>query len=284
MLHMVGQQEGKELKQPVTFLPANARAASLIVIGQMVYATTVNNCGGAANGVWALNTGSNNAVSSWKSGAASPVGDIAFSSSGTVYVSVPDGVVALDSATLAEKARFKAPSGQIATGPVIFEADGHEYVAASAKDGSTFLLDAASLASQGSLTGGSKTPSALAAWQDSAKNEWLVSATGDKGHIASMKVSGGKLSTAWTSTVELASPAAPIVVNDVVFALDKGSASSPAVLYALDGTTGKEIWSSGKAMKAAAKSTPIWSISGQVYVVTGDNTLYAFGYAQDRHP
>ena len=274
-LHTIGQQEGKEMKKPVNFLPANAHASSLILIGQTLYATTINNCGGVANGVWNIDTASS-AVNSWKSGASSPVGDIAFSATGALFVSTPDSVVALDPATLAEKSRFKLPSGQFATGPVVFTADGKEMVGAAAKDGHIYLLDAASLQQAGntSVTG---SPSALA-----ASPGWLVNAAGT--HIVATKVSAGGLSTGWTSTTSFAAPAAPIIVDDVVFALDKGAGSSSAVLYALDEATGKEIWNSGKGMKVAAKSTPIWSISGQVYVVTGDNTLYAFGYNQDRHP
>ena len=61
----------------------------------------------------------------------------------------------------------------------------------------------------------------------------------------------------WVSR-DLASPVTPAVVNGVVFALAGGAArgsataspqkaqpSSGAVLYALDGATGKELWTSG---------------------------------------
>ena len=39
---------------------------------------------------------------------------------------------------------------------------------------------------------------------------------------------------------------------------------------------------SGKTLKASAR-TPLWSISGKVYVATADRTVSAFGYPQDRH-
>jgi outer membrane protein assembly factor BamB len=95
---------------------------------------------------------------------------------------------------------------------------------------------------------------------------------------------------AWQSRA-LASPLAPIVVNGVVFvassgehrgggpgttAADRARQSSPAVLYALDGATGAEIWSSGTAIASFARAG-LSAGGGQVYVVTFDNTLYAFG-------
>ena len=53
-------------------------------------------------------------------------------------------------------------------------------------------------------------------------------------------------------------------------------ASLPAVLYALDPATGKELWSSGKTITSFARGG-LSASAGQVYLVTFDNTLYAFG-------
>ena len=52
--------------------------------------------------------------------------------------------------------------------------------------------------------------------------------------------------------------------------------STPAELYALDGATGKELWSSGTTITSFARAA-LSAGGGQVYVVTFDNTLYAFG-------
>jgi outer membrane protein assembly factor BamB len=52
--------------------------------------------------------------------------------------------------------------------------------------------------------------------------------------------------------------------------------STPAVLYALDGVTGKELWTSGTTITSFARAG-LSAGNGQVYVVTYDNTLYAFG-------
>ena len=103
------------------------------------------------------------------------------------------------------------------------------------------------------------------------------------------------LTPRWTSR-DLTAPAAPIVVNGVVFGLSTGRAaatagataaavaqrSTPAVLYAFDGTTGKELWTSGRAMTSFAPGPSFWSATGQVYVGTYDGTLHAFGFAMER--
>ena len=48
------------------------------------------------------------------------------------------------------------------------------------------------------------------------------------------------------------------------------------VLYALDPATGKELWNSGTTITSTA-SAGLSAGTGQVYVVTSDNTVYAFG-------
>ena len=60
-----------------------------------------------------------------------------------------------------------------------------------------------------------------------------------------------------------------------------GRSGSPAVLHAYDGTTGKELWTSGKAITAAAAPGSFWSAFGQVYVGTNDGTLYAFVFPME---
>ena len=56
-----------------------------------------------------------------------------------------------------------------------------------------------------------------------------------------------------------------------------GARAGSAVLYALDGTTGKELWTSGAAITSFVHSGGLSGGDGQVYVPTYDNTLYAFG-------
>ncbi len=58
---------GADAQPPLPFLPPNAHAFGLIVVDNVVYVETSRSCGGAPNGVWALDliTGQ---VTSWKSG------------------------------------------------------------------------------------------------------------------------------------------------------------------------------------------------------------------------
>jgi outer membrane protein assembly factor BamB len=91
----------------------------------------------------------------------------------------------------------------------------------------------------------------------------------------------------------MAAPLTPVVFNGIVFAVSSGESgdtaagaklsvaqraqrSVPAVLYALDPLTGKVLWNSGRTVTSFARSGLVAS-AGQVYLVTFDNTLYAFG-------
>jgi outer membrane protein assembly factor BamB len=110
------------------------------------------------------------------------------------------------------------------------------------------------------------------------------------------------LESGWRSH-DLRSPATPIIVNGVVFALStgrspvpvvrgdgapggRGSASAdrgmPAVLYAYDGASGQALWNSGASMTTAASPGSFWSAMGQAYVGTSDGTVYAFGFLDER--
>ena len=82
------------------------------------------------------------------------------------------------------------------------------------------------------------------------------------------------LQPGWTSR-QIASPLSLMVVNGIVFAA--ANSSSP-VLYALDGSTGSELWNSGKTMTAPVRSSGVSGSGGQVYLGTSDGTIYAFGF------
>ena len=74
------------------------------------------------------------------------------------------------------------------------------------------------------------------------------------------------------------SPAAPAVTNGVVFALSTGQGKTPknAVLYALDSSTGKEIWSSGQT--ATSYATGGLAIDASIVLfATHDSQVHAYG-------
>src|SRR5262249_34871212 len=96
----------------------------------------------------------------------------------------------------------------------------------------------------------------------------------------------------WVSR-DLVSPLSPIVINGVVFAASSGEfrsndskvtaaqraqRSSPAVVYALDAATGKELWNSGKTITSFVHGGGLSGGGSQLYLGTHDGTLYAFGY------
>ena len=230
---------------------------------------------------------------SWKS-SEDLVGALAFTTDGTAVVAKTDGIVTLDAKTLQEKGAFAAVGTSLVTGPVVFTHSGKEIVAAGTKDGRVLLLDAAALggttplaASQPLAGTGSISADSLATWENGTR--WILVPV--SGGIVALKLNdtGGTLSLepAWSAS-NLSAPATPIVVNGVVFALatgrpaTAGGAGTPAVLRAYDGTSGKELWSSGTTMKSFASPGSFWSAMGQMYVGTSDGTLYAFGFVDER--
>ena len=156
------------------------------------------------------------------------------------------------------------------------------------------------------------TPQSLASWEDVGGTRWILEAfegpapAGVNGNgsithggIIALRVTGDPgnlfLSPAWVSR-DMNSPLTPMIVNGVVFAVGSGEyhaasasvsaadrvkRSAPAVLYAVDANTGKELWNSGQTMKSFASGGPSES-PGQVYVTTYDGTFYTFGIPAER--
>jgi outer membrane protein assembly factor BamB len=109
-------------------------------------------------------------------------------------------------------------------------------------------------------------------WRDAGGTRWLL--TSGSGGIIAYAFGDRTVTERWRR--QLVNPRTPMVVNGVVFALAGGSANAHAVLYALEPATGKELWSSGTTITSPA-SAGMAAGTGQVFVVTSDNTVYAFG-------
>ena len=58
------------------------------------------------------------------------------------------------------------------------------------------------------------------------------------------------------------------------------ASSTHAVLYALDGQTGKELWSSGDQITSFNHWAGLSVANGRVYIPTYDGTVYCFGLAK----
>jgi outer membrane protein assembly factor BamB len=150
----------------------------------------------------------------------------------------------------------------------------------------------------------------LATWLDAAGTRWVLATTSgplqadttvamNNGPVTGGAVVGftlvdtgdaPTLQPQWVSQ-DIAAPVTPAVVNGVVFAVASGSGgaqaapaqrSTPAVLYALDGATGKQLWTSGNTITSSVRGVGPSGGDSQVYVVTRDGTLYAFGMPAER--
>jgi len=279
---------GDEPEPPVKFLPPNANVQGFILVDNVAYAATTPGCGGAPDGVWALDLASKE-VTNWKpatggiAGSAGP----AIGPDGTLYVATAGGdLVGLEAKTLKAKDSYRAGQG-FTSSPVIFDYKERTLIAATTKDGRIHLLDAKDFGGADHQTplyqtppatiAANSTPGALASWQDAAATRWVLASSGAT--VASWKLvdQNGALTlqTGWTSR-EIASPLAPLIINGVVFAASGGS--SNAVVYALDGTTGKELWNSGKSISSSMRGGGLSAGGSQVYLGTYDGTFYAFGF------
>jgi outer membrane protein assembly factor BamB len=279
---------------PARFLPANATANGLIWADGVVYAATSNTCGGAPEAVWAMNYMTDTRpVTVWETDGA-PVVGISLGVDGTVYAATGSGkspyanaIVALESGTLKVKDWIATPGEAFISAPVVFNEGDRTYVTATT-NGRVYLLDAAALGGADHKTPLGTAPSAdvanlrfasdgVSTWRDAAGARWILAAT--TGEIAAYKVVGminrASLERTWTSRA-MVRPRAPIVVNGVIFALGGGDSGANAVLFALDPATGKELWTSGSVITSSA-SDGLSAGTGQVFVVTHDNTVWAFG-------
>ena len=178
--------------------------------------------------------------------------------------------------------------------PIVFSQDGQTRVAAANADGSVYVLDLASLGGSDHKTPLAKSTAAaktgdflagaLTTWEGEGSSRWIAVPSRDG--IAAFRVPAGNTpipELVWTSN-GIAAPGPPIVLNGVVFAVSNGEPIAgarverkPSVLYALDAATGKALWNSGNAMTSFVPGVPLSGGDGQVYVVTADGMLYAFG-------
>jgi hypothetical protein len=192
--------------------------------------------------------------------------------------------------------------------PAVFQWNGTDVVVAGGTNGRIYLLDAASLGGSDHHTPLAESEvfaaadaangivNAFATWDDPAGNmRWIYASisgasplkfpaangAATNGSIVAFKVedNGGKpkLTPAWMSR-DMISPAAPAVTNGLVFALSTGQGKAPknAVLYALDSSTGKDIWSSGQTATSYATGGLAVNAS-MVLFATHDSQIHAYG-------
>ena len=280
-LHLMYLSNGEEPNPAIPFLPAGANARGLMVFDNVAFVATVNGCGGADNGVWALDLESKK-VSQWKSASGNIAGveGFAVAPDGTIFVAAGNELVALDSENLTQKGSYKSGGAAFTSSPLVFEFKGKNVVAATAVDGKLHLVEgeAMALLGAGDAGVGGYAVGALASWQDAGGTRWIVAPSPSK--VIAWKVvdKGGMaaLERGWASR-DMVAPIPPAVVNGVIFAVSAGKRGTPAVLYALDAASGKEVWSSGKSIASFVTTGGLSAGGGRVYVSTYDGIQYAFG-------
>jgi outer membrane protein assembly factor BamB len=139
-------------------------------------------------------------------------------------------------------------------------------------------------------------------WGPAGKAAKFATTNGESpnGSIVAFKVEekNGKpaLVPEWISR-DLTAPVSPITTNGLVFALSTGESSrlakkngdlytaaerekmaAHATMYALDGTTGKELFSTGDDVTTFSHGSGLALANGRVYFTTHDNTIYCYGF------
>ena len=301
-LHALNVQNGVDLMPPTLFVPANTRTAGLLIAnlgeaGTVAYAATTHGCGSQPDGVWAMELGAEtkkDVVAFQPKGARiAGIGGLTLGRDGTVYVTTAGGssprsnqLIALESKTLKDKSAASVAGANFNSTPLIFTQKDKDIIAATG-GGKLYLFDSSALASGPVATtpvaGGDKLEAAaLAGWEDAQNTRWIA-ATSARG-IVTFKVAdeNGKpaLQPGWTSR-DIASPLPPLVVNGVLFTASSGTKAVPSVLYAIDASTGKELWSSLRTITTSVRGG-LSAGQGNVYVPGADGTLYAFGFAIEK--
>ncbi|MCS7024939.1 MAG: hypothetical protein NZV14_09060 [Bryobacteraceae bacterium] len=319
-LHSLWVSNGHEPEPPVSFLPPGAHAVGLIVLDGTAYAATIHGCSGVDDGVWAMDLATKK-VTRWKAtgklaGSAGP----AFGPDGMVYVATSNELAVLAPKSLAPLKSFTLSGAGFRSSPLVFEHKAKDWLAVASADGRLHVFDPAQLdkgpvASSPVYSAPEYATGTVSSWQDSAGQRWiLVPAAGDAALGAGFRPAHGEIrdgaivawklverngswafEPGWVST-NMISPHPPVIVNGVVFALSSGEfrtsdpaillserlrRSRPAVLYALDATTGKTLWSSGNAIHSFVHSGGLSAGGGRVYVATHDGTQYAFGFPME---
>ena len=310
-LHVLNTATGEDRVPAIPFLPAGADVSSLNISDDTIYAATSNNCGGAPNAVYAADLSSATPkVASFVTNGAGPAGSLgtAIGKDGTVYVQISSGhgelageynnsVVALSSKTLTAKDHFtpasKENSAANSATPMVFDWKGKELLLAAGGGGSLYLLDAASLGGTDHHQALSKTGpvgngfrGGFASWEDTAtRTRWVYASLGGKIAAFTVEEQDGHpaLVPKWNSR-DIVAPAPAVVANGIVFALATGDSkkNSRAVLYALDGATGKELYSSQAIVKSFSHNAGLAIANRRIYFTTHDNAVYCFGFFADQ--
>lgn len=241
-------------------------------------------------------------------------GDVAGDYNNTVLALNPETLKVEDYFTPSDGgAAVKKSIGYAGITPAVFTWKNKELVIAGGADGTIYLLDSTSLGGAGHHTPLAHTEPLLksntggltgnfATWEDEATNtRWIYAAVSGpvsgkfsesggaakEGSIVAFKVAEqeGKFSLdpQWISR-NLTGPASPITTNGLVVALSSGvsnparnKSNGRATMYILDGSTGKELFSTGNDTSSFSYNSGLALANGRIYFTTHDSTVYCYG-------
>ena len=274
MLHRMYVSNGDEPAPAIPFLDRNANAHGLIIIDNVAYVATSHGCGGAPNGVWALDLASKQVVHWTANSDIAGEDGPAFGPDGTVYVATTGGeLVALAPKTLELKATYRSGGQAFIASPLVFEHKKKALILAASADSRLHVVDAESLKGEAYSATVSGAP---ASWEDLAGTRWIAAPSNNSVAAWTLVDEGGTaaLKPGWTSR-EMSSPLPPMVINGVLFAVSNSTA--PAI-YALEASTGTPLWNSGTTIAATVRNGRLTGSDSQIYLGTSDGTIYAFGF------
>jgi outer membrane protein assembly factor BamB len=185
LLHSLNVVNGEDRRPPKQFTPPFAKPYSLTMVDNVLYAATGQGCGGAKNGVFAMDLGDpERPVTEFRSTTTGGAGiwgraGVAIGFDGRIYAETGDGawdpvagkwadsVLALEPKTL-KLADYYTPANRAwitkkdldmgCMSPVVFRYKGREIVAAAGKEGVIYLLDAKSLGGADHATPNYRSP------------------------------------------------------------------------------------------------------------------------------
>lgn len=213
-LHRLNTSTGDDMTQPVSVIPANARALTLNMVGNVVYTVTSHDCNDAPNAVWAIDLNVDPPkIRSFelKAGSGWGLGGPVIGSDGTIYVLTGDGADDLSNALLALSPRdlelkqyvsfprsTAAPRGSRwsdmihTASPVVFSFKDRDWIVSVCGDDRLCLADSASLGGPNRSTPAYRTPpllqpardasrlaergmaGSLSSWQDAEGTRWVL--------------------------------------------------------------------------------------------------------------
>jgi outer membrane protein assembly factor BamB len=272
-LHRLNASTGDDMVHPYTFLPANARAYSLNMVDNVVYTITGQDCNGVPNAVWAIDLSAEAPKAVWfdlKGKDAAGLAGEAIGDDGAVYVQTGNALLALSAPDLKLKQSFAIEG---LTAPVAFAYNGRDLVVTAGKDGRLYLLDTAVV---NRTPPGIPATGGISTWEDEQGTRWILAAGAEGISAYRLEERDGALAlvSGWTAR-NWETPVPAVIANGLIFALS--TSGRRAVLGALDGATGKELYSSRNLVSAPPALTGMSLANGRVYFATADGTLYCFG-------